>query len=269
MTRGQTQRLECGIAWHGARQELAVISRRVEALEEQVAALLLVRALTPCASSYAAKLAEPPPYCPQCGQPVDAFDANSGMEPCIDCKNKRPKTRHTIKADGKCVAGCEGCEIDSTAQQPNPAEPAPIQLKPGKWMMRNGEIATVVANIGTTTYPWRGDGEGRFGRGLTWRSDGIHDCPLNKHEYDIIAPYIDPAKTNDGIEERYSTAYADFHNGLLGCVSARQFTIDFARQERKRAAIEALEWCKANIGAHPVGRKVIDRRIEELQQSNK
>jgi hypothetical protein len=59
MTSVQTQRLECGIAWHGARQELAVISHRLDDLEEQVAAMLLVRALTPCASSYADKPAEP------------------------------------------------------------------------------------------------------------------------------------------------------------------------------------------------------------------
>ena len=64
-----------------------------------------------------------------------------------------------------------------------------IKVKPGRWRMRSGKIATVEDREGKPLYPWRGRDDS--GIRYSWRDDGGWFSSSYRAPFDLIE-YLGP-----------------------------------------------------------------------------
>ena len=64
-----------------------------------------------------------------------------------------------------------------------------IQVKPGRWRLRNGKTATVEGRKGNGMHPWRGRDDN--GVRYTWSADGSWFDRSDREAFDLIE-YLGP-----------------------------------------------------------------------------
>jgi hypothetical protein len=70
-----------------------------------------------------------------------------------------------------------------------------IEVKPGRWRMRNGRVVEVVAKDGSPAWPWRGHGE--HGEGLSWSQFGTWGVVQGPFD---LAEYLGPEEQTGGVQ---------------------------------------------------------------------
>ena len=70
-----------------------------------------------------------------------------------------------------------------------------IELKPGRWRMRYGQIAIVEEREGAPLYPWRGRDEG--GIRYSWKDDGAWFDSSHRAPFDLVE-YLGPKEPAGG-----------------------------------------------------------------------
>ena len=67
-----------------------------------------------------------------------------------------------------------------------------IHVKPGRWQLRNGEVATVLYDGGLVAWPWRGLHDGHV---MTWSRIGMFGTAPGR--FDLVE-YLGPLEETGG-----------------------------------------------------------------------
>lgn len=69
-----------------------------------------------------------------------------------------------------------------------------VQVKPGRWRLRNGEVATVLYDGGFMAWPWCGRLDGHV---MTWSRGGMFGMVAGPMD---LVEYLGPAEETGGEE---------------------------------------------------------------------